>query len=191
MRRTFLPLLLTAALVFPLAAHAATVYDFTLVGEGNTVTYQFFGDVVPGIYYSRGSEFDSRPINDIVNGVPGLGGLSFFEQPSPPHADLFADWSRTPSNPNGGGAQFYGPILLSGLPQGFGPSPTFILGTFDLTAVDGAAYTLTVGQESPSSPVSEPGTLLLLATGTLGLFYLGARRRHEESETPLRAVSAH
>jgi hypothetical protein len=178
------------AATFPLAAHAATIFDFTLTGEGNTVTYLYFGDVVPGVYYPRGGEFDSEPIQDIVNGVSGLGGLMFFEQPSPPHSDLIASWSATPANPTGGGVSLFGPKLLSGLPQGFGPTPTLILGAFDLTALDGAPYILTVEPESPSAPTPEPDTLILLATGALGLIYLGSRRRPVDRDTSLHAVSA-
>lgn len=191
MRKLLLPLAILAA-TLPLTAHADTVFDFTLTGEGNTVTYLYYGNVVPGMYYPNGGEFDSEPISDIVNGVPGLGGLMFFEQPSPPHSDLVANWSGTPADPAGGGVTLIGPKLLNGLPEGFGPTPTLILGTFDLTAVDGAPYILTVEPESPTSPVPEPGTPLLLATGALGLIYLGSRHKYVDvdRDNSLQSASA-
>lgn len=185
MRKLLLPLALLAA-TLPLAARADTVYDFTLTGEGNTVTYLYFGNVVPGMYYPRGGEFDSEPIQAIVNGVPGLGGLFFFQQPSPPHSDLVANWSATPANPAGGGVSLIGPLLL----DEFGPTPTLILGTFDLTAVDGAPYVLTVKPESSTSSVPEPSSVLMLATGALGLIYLGSRRRHVDRDSSLHSASA-
>lgn len=185
MRRTSFPLLfLAAALVLPLAAHA-DIIDFTLTGEGNTITFPFHGATIPGEYFPRGHEVSSMDLIDVVNGVATNNNLYFFDWP-PPGPDAIVEIYGLPHEPSGA-LVLYGPILLNN----FGTLDTLILGTFDLTAADGAPYLLTVGPESSSAPVPESGTWALFATGALGIFYLGRRSRvvrlspGQKSLTPL------
>jgi hypothetical protein len=162
--------LLSSALTLPLTAHADTIDDFILTGAGNTISFPTLGDVVFGTYFPRGHELLSTSDNDIVNGTPGLGDLTFFNAPPAPF-NLIVGASGLNNEPTG--LFLTGPIPLDTFMSG--PNP-LTPGLYHLTDSHGAPYLLTVGPETTPS-VPEPSTLLLFATGALGLLYLGRMSR--------------
>jgi hypothetical protein len=175
--RKFLPF--AAVFLFSFAspqAHADTIDDFVLVGNGETITLALPASP-PGnmstcpvgpISCLPGSEtafYLSAPVT--INGVTSLTSLAF------------------PTFRFGGGLSIgLDPGRLGGS-QAFGPdasNPTFIFGTYTLDAFNPsfppAEYTLTIAEEDPTPPAAqtpEPGSLALLATG-VGLFALAGIR---------------
>jgi hypothetical protein len=122
------------------------------------------------MYFPNGHELSSPFNQDIVNGTPGYGNLFFLNGPLLPY-NLIVQVSGLNNEPDG--LFLTGPIPLNSFVSG--PNP-LTPGLYHLTDSHGAPYLLTVGPETTPS-VPEPGTLTLLATGTLGVFYLSSRRR--------------
>ena len=134
-----------ALLAAPLAK--ADTLDFTITGQGSTYTFSLPSSPTPDLFV--GSVFfrlDNQPIN-IDNQFGETSDIRFF------------------TNFAAGGVSFLN-LALSGpqLYTGTEASPTFLTGDFTLTqGLD--TYALTIVPES--SPVPEPATLILLATGAV------------------------
>ena len=175
MRKSLFTLaLLASAFTVPLIAHADAVDDFILTGGGNTISFPNLGDVIFGTFFPRGNELSSAPLNDVVNGTPGLGGLLFFNGPPSPY-NLIVGVSGLNNGANG--LLLTGPIPL----DGFINDANFLIpGLYNLTDSNGVAYVLTVGPETAPS-VPEPGTLTLFTTGILGLTAFASRRKTASS----------
>jgi hypothetical protein len=150
-------------LIIPAAAHADTLQT-TLSGDGNTIIFPLFGGDIGGTYFPRGFEFQSSPLNAIINGTPGFAGISFFD-PTQNNGVDFEVFGTT------AGGIFDGPNLLSPFSFDSVLSP----GVYNLTlASNGDPYTLTVGPTPSLTP--EPATWLLLSTGLTGALSLFRRR---------------
>ena len=179
--------LLASAFTLPLTAHADTIDDFVLTGNGESVTFSLPGTTEGYILHAHfNSFFESAP--GTIDGSPvTLGALfyvSFFAglQPGTPALGI----SSTPltSFPS----DLYGFIAytFNEVPAQF-PNPsdegtvyfTFVPGTYELKDspyTPGLAYTLTITPQTPAA-TPEPASLTLLGTGALGLVAFTARRR--------------
>jgi len=179
--------LLPSAFTLPLTAHADTIDDFTLTGNGETVTFSLPATGV----YTLHEHFDSFTASGpgTIDGAPGTVGATFYVQyfEIVPQAPALGVFSTPQSNIP---ADLYGSIPYSWfvVPAEF-PNPsdegtfnvTFVSGTYQLsntgpffqppTLLD---FTLTI---TPETTAPEPASLTLLATGALGLIAVAARRR--------------
>jgi hypothetical protein len=193
MRKALSTLTLSAsALILPLTAHADTIDDFVLTGNGHTITYSlpattsfpdyslfnFFSETAPttidGVsgYIETGQYYDTGifPRVSLVLDVPSsiFGAPTLILSGSP-----FINFDFAPAvNPPG-----YLPLDVV---------PTFIPGTYNfqdlalnLQPLDpSVTYTLTITQETSAALTPEPSSLALLATGVLGLIgFAGMKRR--------------
>ena len=171
--------LLASAFTLPLSAHADTIDDFILTGDGNTITFS-----APAIYSAPNpSHMVTATLPDIASSVNGVGGYSLFISfwlPSWPFRSGL-DFEITPSLSTGVPGVFSeyeltGPDLIELLP---GTTPTFTVaeflpGTYSLSTffvipqntVGGIPFTLTITPEAASTP--EPSTFALMTTGILG-----------------------
>jgi hypothetical protein len=177
----YLPLVLLTASTLSLCARADTIDDFVLTGESNVITFS-----LPA---SPEGNHDTCPTGIVSACIPGSQTAFYVFAPVTVNG-VTADASLTfPTGSFQGGlstsaylaAPFFGPQLFT--PDA--ANPTFLLGTFDLSAFytnqfpfRTADYTLTITEETPGSATPEPATLTLLATGALGLFSLCRRKRH-------------
>jgi hypothetical protein len=151
-RRTILNVLVLFAVAVSTAIVArADTDNFTLTGQGNTVTFSLPSSPTP---YAVGSDdFVLDNVSVIVNGVGQTDGLDFY----------------TPAD--GGGLEFAdGDYNLYGLPvfSGSLSDPTFTLGDYALdlgSSTSGIAYNLDI----TNATAPEPSSILLLATGVLAL----------------------
>ncbi len=179
--------LLASPFTLPLAAHADTIDDFVLTGDGNIITFS-----APAIYSAPNpSHMVTATLPDIASSVNGVGGYSLFISfwlPSWPFRSGL-DFEITPSLSTGVPGVFSeyeltGPDLIELLP---GTTPTFTVaeflpGTYSLSTffviphntVGGIPFTLTITPETASTP--EPSTLLLFATGMMGIVGAIGRR---------------
>jgi hypothetical protein len=181
--------LLTSAFTLPLTAHADTIDDFVLTGNGETVTFSL---PATGVYTFHGhfdSFFTSAP--GTINGAPVTLDPTFYVQyfENVPQAPALSIFSKPPSNiPN-----LYGSIAYtwSIVPAQF-PNPqdegtlyiTFVPGTYQLQTTGffppfnpPLDFSLTITPETSTAATPEPASLTLLATGALGITSLAARRR--------------
>jgi hypothetical protein len=167
--------LLASAFAFPLTAHADTIDDFVLTGDGNTITFS-----LPA---SPPGNLSTCPTGIITSCLPGsqtdftVSTLVTFDNVSTLESIDF------PTLRFQGGLslpqiRFYGEQLFT--PDA--ATPTFLNGDFSLSAINPSgnppiiAYDLTITPET-TDPTPEPASLTLLATGALGLISVVARRR--------------
>ena len=134
---------------------AAKADSFTLTGEGNTFTFSIDANpVVNPISFG----FVIHNVTVTENGVSTLNStLTFYDG---------AYGGGLEIQPNASTLVFDSDQLYTGSND----DPTFILGKYKLTDdIDGAKYKLTIAADDPSdpsaSPVPEPTSLALLATG--------------------------
>ena len=182
MRQALFTTLLVSALIVPLAAHADPADDFTLAGDGHTITYS-----LPATFASPDSaHFNSftESASTTIDGVSGFVESSQYFLPVPNAPRMIIS---VPSSVFGiGFLEFSGPALFT-----FTTDPqddvvtTFTPGVYTLESLGAALqpfsppvfYTLTIAPETPTTPTPEPASLTLLATGALGIISLATRRR--------------
>lgn len=185
--------LFASLFVLPVASARATgIDDFTLTGEGHTITYSLPASAVV-MDHPHGVTLSASSLATI-DGVPGyaVSGLYYvFFLPGLPDIVL-----TVPPFIDGGQLVLYGQIVLSYTvipivnPTFTHPDDllvTFVPGTYSLstrsiTLAPPAQYTLTITPESTATP--EPSSLLLLATGACAAG--GAVRSRLRRRTPPR-----
>lgn len=177
MRKLLLSLALIAV-TLPLAARADTIDDFLFTGATSTISFSLPAsptnvEVVPGCCGT-----DSGFMIPAVVTMDGVtytdAGAQFLTQRVGPGVALYLT--------NNYNITLMGPMLYSGSSA----APTFNTGTFDLYSFNAPDfnYILTITPEStPSSAVSEPGSLVLLGTGFIGLLAFAIRRKPFASMT--------
>ena len=137
---------------------AAKADSFTLTGEGNTFTFSLAAspNVIP---ISFGFIVQNVTVTENGASTPD-STLTFYDSTYGGGLEI---------QPNASTLVFDSDQLFTGTND----DPTFILGKFKLTDdSDGAKYKLTIAADDPSdpsdpSPVPEPTSLALLATGAL------------------------
>jgi hypothetical protein len=176
MRKALFPLaLLVSAFTLPLTAHADTIDDFTLVGQGHIITYSLPSSAIL-VYHPHGITL-SASAPTTIDGVPGYNEFGTYYLPFPNLPSMIL---TVPSSIDGGNLILYGqwPLQVSEIiPMGFGqPNDllvAFVPGTYNLTLGNFGigfplpTYTLTITAESAATP--EPSSLILLATGSFCL----------------------
>lgn len=179
--RKFLPLLTLLLSLFILPrAHADTIDDFLLTGNGNTITFSLpasppgnmsmcpTGGPISCLPGSETAFYLSAPVT--INGVTTRQALSF-------RTFRFGGGLTIGTNPDH--------LLGAQLFDLDAATPTFVLETYRLDSLDftnsiPAQYVLLVTEENPDAATPEPRSLTLFATG-IGLIALTRVRRRSRS----------
>ena len=188
MRKALFPLALLAS-ALTLTAHADTIDDFVIAGNGESVIFSLPATTDGYILHAHfNSFFESAP--GTIDGSPvTLGALfyvSYFAGSFPGIPALGISSTPLTSFP----PDLYGdiPYTFNEVPAQF-PNPsdegtvyfTFVPGTYELNDspyTPGLAYTLTITPETSTAATPEPTTLLLFATGlAAGMIPLATRHR--------------
>ena len=172
--RNLLPkLLVLAAAALPMAAHADTIDDFVLTDPiGDTIAFSLpasppiFGPTSPFLFETfpvvlsfSPPYFGSKNLDGQILFYSALGGGGL---------------NVLISHPGGITAVLdHGDLLYSGTTA----DPTFLTGTFHV-----GSDTLTITPQAAPSSTPEPSTLILLATGTLGVLCLARQRQRPVSQ---------
>jgi hypothetical protein len=180
--------LLAFALSLPVAAHADTIDDFVLTGEGHTINYSLPNSAVVMDHPHGVFLIASAPTT--IDGVPGYieGGDYYIPRLNLPSVIL-----SVPSSIDGGSLTLWGENVLqvSQIIPVSDPSVShpddllvaFVPGTYNLTLFNPSrpvpsSYSLTITEEPSTAATPEPSTLLLFATGLAGgALTLAARHR--------------
>jgi hypothetical protein len=184
--------LLASAFALPLTAHADTIDDFVLTGNGHTITYSlpatssspdfdlfnFFSAGGPAVIDGVSGDGEGGQYNALAGGIPVTLILNLFT------SDVLV------STLDLGGPRFFSVTFepASNPPPYFQEDVvlTFIPGTYTLQGLSSFGffpldppvdYTLTITQEGATAATPEPSSLALLATGTLALIAFAARRK--------------
>jgi hypothetical protein len=187
--------LLALALSLSLAARADTIDDFTLTGNGHTISYSL---PATSSYpdFSLFNFFQESAANTTVDGVSGyVESGDYYDTGIFPYVSLILSVPTSVSS--NGDLYLKGPAFISFAfvpapnPSPYLPYdvvPTFIPGTYtlqDLSPSPGLlpysppiSYTLTITPEAPTV-TPEPSTFALLGTGALGLLGVAKRRRRK------------
>jgi hypothetical protein len=172
--RNLLPkLLVLAAASLPVAAHADTIDDFVLTDPiGDTITFSL--PASPPVFGpSEPDQFETFPV--LMSFSPPYFGSKFLDGQLIFYSTLAGGGLEVMFFHPGGTTQFtdHGDLLYSGTTA----APTFLTGTFHV-----GSDTLTITPQAAPSSTPEPSTLILLATGTLGLFCLARQRRRRVAQ---------
>jgi hypothetical protein len=189
MRKALFTLALFAsAFTLRLTAHADTIDDFVLTGNGDTVTFSLPATGV----YTLHEHFDSFSASGpgTIDGAPATVDATFYVQyfESVPQAPALSIFSSPQSNiPN-----LYGSIPYSWYvvlaqfpnPQDEGTLYiTFVPGTYQLQTTGffppftpPLDFGLTITPDASTAATPEPASITLLATGALGVLSVAARR---------------
>ena len=163
--------LLTALFPFSLAvpvAHADSIDDFVLTGNGETITFSLPSD-------PPGNQMTCPPTSPSC--LPGSETAFYVEASVDTNNVITEEELAFPTFGFGGGLEIGQNRYLGS--QLFAPdaaNPVFTPGTYTLGALSfpPEEFTLTITPETSTTP--EPASLLLLATGALGLSGTLARR---------------
>jgi hypothetical protein len=165
--------LLASAFTLPLTAHADTIDDFVLTGNGTTATFSLPASppgnpltCPPGNTACLPGSETSFSVSTLVttDGISSEEGITF------PTGRFFGGLLIGPPIERFQGAQLFEPDAAN---------PTFLTGTFILdpifsTSAVATHYTLTITPET-STPTPEPSGIFLFATGALGLIAFARR----------------
>ncbi len=166
----FIRALFTSAFVLPFAAHADAFDDFVLTGNGTTITFSLPAsppgntstcptNIIEACLPGSETDFSVSTLVTTNGGIPVEESITFPTILFDPGLVIGATTYR-------GSQQLFTPDAAN---------PTFLLGTFEVSTVNPAGpplfldYSLTISPEGPTVPTPEPSSLILLATGALGL----------------------
>jgi hypothetical protein len=168
---------LSSAFSLPLTAHADTIDDFVLTGNGEIITFSLpasppgnLSTCPTGIVTSclPGSQTDFSAFTVVtINGVSALEGIDFPTGHFLGGLSLGLDPGRLLGN------QLFTPDAAN---------PTFLIGTFDLSKINPSGdppffdYTLSITPEASTASTPEPSTFALLGTGLIGAIAAVGRR---------------
>lgn len=200
MQNSLLSALLVATLFLPLTAQADTIDDFVLSGDGHTITYSLPATSPPYPDFNLFNFFQENT-TATIDGVAGYSISGLYYLPFYPGANLIL--SGVPASIDGSSLlRFTGPTLFTYVTKPAQNPPgyldyniiaTFTPGTYSLLLhIDPPVtfpisfpppepvlvpYTLTITEETPTASTPEPSTIVLFATGVLGLLALVRSRR--------------
>jgi PEP-CTERM motif len=190
MSKAIFAVLLAAASILPLTAHADTIDDFLLTGNGETITFSLpasppgnLSTCPTGIISAclPGSQTDFSVFALVTNnGVTAMRGIDF------------------PTEIFGGGLSLgLDPGRLTGdtLFTNNAAYPTFRTGTFSLSQLSAGQppyldYSLTITPETSTVVTPEPSTFALFASGAFGLLALARSKRRLQGRE-LRLAEVH
>ena len=183
MRVALSALVTLASLALPVAAHAATVDDFALTGNGLNLTFSLPASPSVGGNYDTGLDFYLGDISFTENGTKMTASDAYFyTNANEGGFGLYDENGNAIDN-----LDFTGPQLFTGTVK----KPTFKEGTFSLQQIacgggiaaeavgakqDPCTFGLTIDPAVAPAPTPEPGSLALLGTGALGAFGVLRRR---------------